>query len=248
MFSKLPRITIITVCYNADKLLEKTILSVINQTYSNIEYVIIDGDSKDGTKDIINKYISSINIAISEKDNGIYDAMNKGIRIASGDFIIFMNAGDEFDENSTIESVFNMNYDSNCVIYGQVRFIPSNRIVDGKFNKYKLSRHNIPHQAIFYSAKYLKKYEYNLKYNLYADYFLNLTLFSKKEIKFIYCDKIIAKYLQGGVSANLNNDTNFTSYKYDIIGNILGKKYKMYAVYHEKIRKLIRRYIKARKY
>lgn len=90
------KITVITVVYNGIDYIEDTILSVINQDYSNIEYIIIDGKSDDGTMDIVEKYATKISYWVSESDNGIYDAMNKGIKVATGDWIIFMNCGDYF--------------------------------------------------------------------------------------------------------------------------------------------------------
>ncbi|ORM38742.1 hypothetical protein A2G94_05325 [Francisella endosymbiont of Ornithodoros moubata] len=98
-----PLITVITVVYNGEAYLEKIILSVINQTYESVEYIIIDGGSTDGTIDIIKKYESKINYWISEAYNGIYDAMNKGIKLATGDWINFMNAGDLFYNLSVLE-------------------------------------------------------------------------------------------------------------------------------------------------
>ena len=115
-----PKISVVTVCYNAVNDIEKTILSVINQTYPNIEYLIIDGGSKDGTMDIVNKYKDKIDVIVSEPDKGIYDAMNKGIDRATGDWINFMNAGDMFWEKDSILKVFAASGvdDSLDVIYG----------------------------------------------------------------------------------------------------------------------------------
>jgi glycosyltransferase involved in cell wall biosynthesis len=98
-----PKISVITVTYNAQAFMERTIKSVIGQTYTNIEYVIIDGKSKDGTLDIVKQYENHIDILVSEPDKGLYDAMNKGIRYATGDYILFMNAGDCFAAADTLE-------------------------------------------------------------------------------------------------------------------------------------------------
>lgn len=106
MENKLPKITIVTVCFNAVKSIEETMLSVLNQTYLNIEYIIIDGGSTDGTVDIIKKYADRLAYWVSEPDKGIYDAMNKGITVATGDYINFMNAGDTFASGSSVSDTF----------------------------------------------------------------------------------------------------------------------------------------------
>ena len=100
MRNEYPKISIVTVVYNGEETIEETILSVKNLSYSNVEYIIIDGGSTDETLNIIKKYEDKIDYWISEKDNGIYDAMNKGIKKATSEFVIFMNGGDTFfDEN-----------------------------------------------------------------------------------------------------------------------------------------------------
>mgnify|MGYP001033420933 FL=1 len=99
-------ISVVTVSYNAVLTIEQTILSVINQTYPNVEYIIIDGGSTDGTVDIIKKYADKIAYWVSEPDKGIYDAMNKGGLKATGDFIQFLNAGDWFENEHVIEKIF----------------------------------------------------------------------------------------------------------------------------------------------
>ena len=118
MYDQLLKISVVTVCYNAVDSIEETVLSVLNQTYPNVEYIIIDGGSTDGTVDIIKKYTDRLAYWVSESDKGIYDAMNKGIAAATGDYINFMNAGDRFVDTKTVEkavSLFPPNVD---VVYG----------------------------------------------------------------------------------------------------------------------------------
>ena len=98
-----PKFSIITVTYNAGAVLEDTIQSVITQTYKNVEYIIVDGGSKDRTLQIVEQYKEHIHIVISEPDKGLYDAMNKGIKLATGDYLCFLNAGDELHEDDTLQ-------------------------------------------------------------------------------------------------------------------------------------------------
>ena len=100
-----PKFSIITVTYNAGKVLEDTIQSVVFQTYRNVEYIIVDGGSTDNTLDVVHKYQERICKVISEPDKGLYDAMNKGIRMATGDYLCFLNAGDELHENETLQKI-----------------------------------------------------------------------------------------------------------------------------------------------
>ena len=100
-----PKFSVITVTYNAEKVLEDTIQSVIAQTYHHVEYIIVDGASKDGTLSIIDRYRPRIHTVVSEPDKGLYDAMNKGIALASGDYLCFLNAGDCFHEDDTLQQM-----------------------------------------------------------------------------------------------------------------------------------------------
>ena len=100
------KITIITACYNAEQTIESTLLSVLNQTYDDIEYIVIDGNSKDGTVDIIKKYEKRISKWVSEPDKGLYDALNKGVRMATGEWIGILNCGDLFCSTDTINNMF----------------------------------------------------------------------------------------------------------------------------------------------
>ena len=122
-------ISVITVCLNVVETIEKTILSVLNQTYKDIEYIVIDGESKDGTLQIIDKYLNHTRIElIVEKDTGIYNAMNKGVRMCHGDYIIFLNSGDIFCNNSVIERI--VGQAKKDIIYGNVirRFSEESRL------------------------------------------------------------------------------------------------------------------------
>ncbi len=167
------KLSIITVVYNGEEYLEQTIQSVLNQTYKNIEYIIIDGASTDGTIDIIKKHEDKLAYWVSEKDNGIYDAMNKGIDIASGDWINFMNEGDSFYSPDILTDIFNnKNYTSYNILYGDVETSYGNYKVLHKAgnlsNLYKSMQFS--HQSTFFNTNYHKNSKYNTEYNLSADY------------------------------------------------------------------------------
>jgi glycosyltransferase involved in cell wall biosynthesis len=187
-----PLFTIITVVYNDVNNLEKTINSVINQNYNNFEYIIIDGCSIDGTVGLIEKYSDRLDKWISERDNGIYDAMNKGIEISSGSYLCFMNSGDEF-LNSNVLSSFINNLDASDFYYSDV-LINGTKLYQCDIKKYKFI-----HQAIIYRrdvheriGKYL-----NLDNFLLADY---LFFLSAKEFKWTKLPFIICNFNDEGVS------------------------------------------------
>ena len=124
-----PKFSIITVTYNAEKVLEDTIQSVISQTYHHIEYIIVDGASKDGTLSIINRYRSRIHTVVSEPDKGLYDAMNKGIALASGDYLCFLNAGDCFHEDDTLQQMVHTINGNELpdILYGETAIVDKDR-------------------------------------------------------------------------------------------------------------------------
>lgn len=195
------KVSIITVCLNAETTIERSIISVISQTYPFIEYIIIDGKSTDNTIKIINKYQDKISVFISEKDSGIYNAMNKGIARATGDFIYFLGADDILNDDIIKEVIPYLNSNINCVHYGQVVLVPSYKLFGGKFSKWRLIHKNIAHQSIFYPNDVFIKKIYNEKYKIVADWDLNLYLMSKK-IKFKYNGLIIASFNTLGISKN----------------------------------------------
>jgi hypothetical protein len=199
--NKLPLITIITVVYNGEKYLEETIQSVINQTYPNVEYIIIDGGSTDRTIDIIKKYEDKIDYWVSEKDNGIYDAMNKGIDLAQGEWINFMNAGDKFYDNKVLEKIFVNDNDKFDIIYGnhQVIYPKRTRIAKAGDVKNLWKGSQFSHQSVFIKSKLHKKKKYNIMNKIGADFefFYNAFL---NQYQFKYFDSIISSVSAGGIS------------------------------------------------
>lgn len=200
-----PLISIITVCLNDGKYLEETIKNVINQTYSNIEYIIIDGGSTDNTIDIIKKYESKIDHWLSESDKGIYDAMNKGISIAKGKWINFMNAGDTFYQADTIEKVFVKKYDRVDFIYGDCEIIYNSefsRVQKAGEIKDLWKGMVFSHQSLFTNSDVFKKYQFNVDNRIGAD-FEFLFICYKNNFKFCNIHILVATVMAGGLS-----DTN----------------------------------------
>lgn len=179
-----PRISIVTVSFNCKAIIEKTILSVINQAYSNIEYVVIDGASTDGTLDIIHKYESNIDILISERDEGIYDAMNKAISMATGEWIYFLNAGDVFASYNVLEKCHFQNKSEYAAIYGSYYSIRKGQRVhipcDIPFWKSKKKFHGMgfSHQSVFVKTSLARKYPFDLSFKCCADYNMILTIYN----------------------------------------------------------------------
>lgn len=175
--SNKPLVTIITVTYNCSNEIERTIQSVINQDYPNLEYIIVDGVSKDDTLLKVHKYKDNISRIVSEPDKGIYDAMNKGISRASGQFINFMNAGDSFSDNHVISNLFANVQPKHKVVYGKTKYL----FEDGSFEwhntpdldnlKRIMSRYQpYCHQSVFYNIESKEDCLYDLQYRIESDY------------------------------------------------------------------------------
>jgi len=198
------RISIVTVVYNGVESIENTILSVINQTYDNIEYIIIDGGSTDGTQDVIKKYGEKISYWVSEPDKGIYDAMNKGIDIASGDWVNFMNCGDFFFKNDTVEQI-GLNLDESInIIYGDVLLRFKDDDVDHLSSAINyenvIYKNPFCHQSVFVSSVLMKMFKFDLKYKHSADYNFFLEVFKKNVYQYKKVLFPISIYDMHGVS------------------------------------------------
>lgn len=203
--SNKPLITVITVVFNGAQYLEQTISSVINQSYDNVEYIIIDGCSNDGTLDIIKKYESAIDYWISEPDKGIYDAMNKGIIVTTGSWINFMNCGDYFYESNTIAAIFNdVNCSANSVLYGdhEVYYPSKKKKKIRKAGKLELlwQGSQFSHQSCFISTRLYQRNLLSLDYRIGADFHFIYNLSLNKETKFISMQKVLASVSAEGLS------------------------------------------------
>lgn len=197
-----PLISIITVVFNGEKYLEETVLSVLNQTYDNVEYIVIDGGSTDGTVDIIKKYEDKIDYWVSERDGGIYDAMNKGIDIATGKWINFMNVGDSFFDDNVLDVVFaKNNFENIDVIYGNHKVIYPNKTRIAKAGDMRdiWRGSQFCHQSSFISSTLHKSKRYNICNKIGADFEFFYTAY-KNGAKFGYIDVVMANYAAGGVS------------------------------------------------
>lgn len=199
----LPLISIITVVRNNRIGIVKTLDSALLQTYPNLEIIVIDGASTDGTREIIESYSYRISTFVSEPDKGVYDAMNKGIRLSHGDFVNFMNSGDTFHTPDAIGQMhLEQVKDSNTIVYGDV----SVTYYDGTYREkpaeffktsMKFKGIGICHQTIFFPGHELRKHQYDLSYRIAADYALTYYMW-KAGTQFLYREVIVADYEWGG--------------------------------------------------
>lgn len=202
------KVTVVTAVLNDAGHIEQTILSVISQTDIEIEYIIVDGGSKDGTLELIGKYKDKISLLISEPDRGVYDAMNKGIKYSTGDFVYFLNSGDVLLNPSILSKIkFEDVNVRNTIIYGNVIVAYGNIEALEKprpffKSKMKFKGIGICHQSMFFPGELIRNEKYDLSYNIAADYDLAYRLWRKGTV-FLYKDITIAKYDWGkGISSN----------------------------------------------
>jgi glycosyltransferase involved in cell wall biosynthesis len=202
------KVSIITATYNSEETLEDTMYSIHNQSYNDIEHIVIDGLSKDNTLDIVRKFNSSK--IVSEKDNGIYDAMNKGILNASGDIVGILNSDDVYYDNNVINQVVNVFKDKKCdAVFSDLFYVKRNNLdkkirfwKTGKFKQTSfLEGWHPPHPTLFLNREIYNKYGvFNLNYKLAADFELMLRLFENKKIHVEYLEKPTVKMRIGGAS------------------------------------------------
>ncbi|MDP3465855.1 MAG: glycosyltransferase family 2 protein [Sulfuricurvum sp.] len=204
-----PLMSVVTVVYNGQENLEQTINSVLDQTYDNIEYIIIDGGSRDGTLEIIQKYEDKIDYWVSEPDGGIYSAMNKGASLATGDYISYINADDWYN-NDTIQSVVSaIDHNNIDYIFGNVDIYADNAFHSTLKKQFEQYKFNTPfgHPALFVKTHHLLTTPFNTDYKVIADYDFILELIAKK-FNHYYLDNSLTNFRLGGISssANLNKE------------------------------------------
>lgn len=231
----MPMVTVITVCYNSELTIRRTVESVLNQTYPNVEYVIIDGNSGDGTLSIIMEYQARFGERlriVSEPDNGIYDAMNKGIKMASGDLIGILNSDDYYEEDA-VEKIVNVWDKSGMqVFYGMMRTLK-----DGKeYSVSMLSHHFLNEHMIFHPACFVTKdvYEkigvFDTQYRSVADYDFILRAYDSQEVRFVPVYSVIANYSDGGMSKSSEGYLEGLKYRRDR-GTLSNTTYRMACIY-----------------
>ena len=200
-----PRLTVITIVFNNVRDIERTMLSVLNQTYPNLEYIIVDGKSTDGTLEVIKKYERRISRIVSEPDRGIYDAMNKGLALATGDYVLFMNSGDEVYAADTVARIFSLEPDAD-IYYGETE------MYNQQWQSIGRRRHRAPDKltwrsfqygmSVSHQAIYVKRsitVPFDTAYHLSSDIDWIIKAL-KKAGKVVNANMYVAKYLVGGMS------------------------------------------------
>ncbi len=202
------KISIITVCYNCVETLENTILSVINQSFQDIEYIVIDGNSTDGTTDILKSYSDKIDHIICEDDSGIYNAMNKGLDLCSGDYVFFLNCGDTLYNETVLENLINQS-NGEDILYGELML----NFKDGrkaqrwgqpaKVNRFLFIYHTMLHQATFVKRKLFEMYgKFDEQYVILADFDFFLRVVFKPNMSLLYIPLIVSDYDMHGISSS----------------------------------------------
>lgn len=204
------KLSIITICFNQPDI-EETCESIVNQTFQDFEWIVIDGGSTDNTIENLNKYKNRINVFISEKDNGRYDGMNKGIKLAKGEWLNFMNGGDSFAETTALEKVFRKEHDAD-ILYGNINLKNANKKMfpmkyPEEIDKIYFLNNNINHQASFIRKDLFDKYGfYEETFKINADWEKWLCFLSNGA-KFKLLTELIANYKTDGISFDCSPET-----------------------------------------
>ena len=215
------KFSIITVCYNASATIRETIASVLGQTYQELEYIVVDGKSSDGTVGILQSIDDKRFQFISEKDSGVYNAMNKGLKKATGDYLIFLGADDTFYDKDVLKRVAAKITSCEDVVYGDVMLKTRQRLYNGAFSRWTWGHRNISHQCIFYPRLVYTRYLYDEKYRSVADWDYNLRLLIDG-IRFMYIKETICTFNDAdGMSSNVK-DRDFLKVRRQMVCRAVG--------------------------
>jgi glycosyltransferase involved in cell wall biosynthesis len=217
----MPLFSIITVCYNASATISETIASVLGQTYRDLEYIVVDGKSTDGTVEILRGIKDERMKFVSEKDSGIYNAMNKGLRMASGDYLIFLGADDTFFDNKVLERVAAKLPGDESVVYGDVLLKERKRLYNGAFTRWTWGHRNISHQCIFYPKSVYTRYQYDEKYRSTADWAYNLRLLIDR-VPFTYIRETVCTFNDADGLSSSTKDYDFLKVRRQMVCQAVG--------------------------
>lgn len=246
------KLTIITINYNNNLGLIKTIESIINQTWTDFEFIIVDGGSTDESLATIKKYEKHINYWVSEKDGGVYDAMNKGIQLAKGMFVNFMNSGDYFYNNTILEEIHHKFTNNVGVLYGDSFYFNEagyDRIekTPSKLSFSHFVNSGINHQASFIKRDlFFKYFKYNLKYKISADWEFFIYVLCKKNEPYEHLHKTICYYDFSGISAIPENLHIYYSERDEIMKEHFSMFYEDFGYYNYVVDRRIRKVLKIR--
>jgi glycosyltransferase involved in cell wall biosynthesis len=199
-----PKLSIITVNYNDAKGLEKTIQSVIAQTYQNFDYLIVDGDSNDGSKIVAERYQANIDYYISEPDTGIYHAMNKGIKASKGEYLLFLNSGDVLNGNTAVNDFVNHIDFGGDIIYGDYKFKTGGKVYPDNLTPLFFVRTSLPHQSTFFNRVVFDKMGlYDERYKIVADRAFYIKCFLNNQFVFKHINYPLTIFDLTGISNDL---------------------------------------------
>ena len=207
----MPKVTVITVCRNAEQVVSKTIKSVLNQEFKHFEYLIVDGDSLDKTVQVINEFSDARIKLITEPDQGIYDAMNKGIKHANGDYVIFLNAGDEYATNNALGNLYDAAIANDCqIVYSGIRYksidgallnewVPKQMNCDRSLYAYGF---HVPHPGFFACRDLFIRFgSFDIEFPIAADFDLMMRFMTMPEVKSVLLPQVTVNMDNSGVSS-----------------------------------------------
>ncbi|WP_448162905.1 glycosyltransferase family 2 protein [Bacillus mobilis] len=230
------KLTIVTVTYNCAEELKKTVKSIKEQTNRDFQYIIIDGSSTDNTLEIIEENKDIVDFYVSEKDKGIYDAMNKGVIHSNGSMLLFLNAGDELYSKDVVENILNCKDEDWDILYGDVMLVKNGLSILKRqpmnINKEYFFKDNLCHQSIIFKKKIIEKNKgFNIRESIFADFELLFKSILENEVKFKRINHVICKYDLTGISSQKSFLFNFIERSRIIKQYVNKKEFAYYLIY-----------------